>query len=241
MPRHARHSMCVVERVLRPEGSVETILLDERYAPYDKQRARIENLCGSFTEYVHSDGLRSAVNKTKGQKELYHLHGNVTISQGRGSFLAVRGYEGLSRLSSALGLSSPRNTVHMIVLTSKIGKRVQVSSAGMLETALLRKAEAIRVLGRIFEHTNSVGFSITRSTRPTCLPQGQCVTVSCRFEAPPFQLESPFHPDSNDWTVTGKGMVIIRMVWRGLEWTREAEDACTDLCNRVTDWLRGCC
>jgi hypothetical protein len=54
-------------------------------------------------------------------------------------------------------------------------------------------------------------------------------------------LPPAFRPDSNDWTVTGKGMVIIRMVWHGLEWTQEAEDACIRLCNRVTDWLRDCC
>ena len=243
MPRHSKHSICIHERVLRPEGGVETILLGERYAPYDMQRARIENLCGSFAQYVHSSSLRWVVRRTNGQRELYHLHGNATISHGRGSFLAVQGYRGLESLSKALGLTSLRNTVHMVVLTTKIGKRAQVSSGGLLEASLQRQTPAVRVMGRIFEHTNSVGFTINRWGLAWCpeFPAAADDFLGARFEALPFSLPPAFRPDSNDWTVTGKGMVIIRMVWRGLEWTREVEEACTGLCNRVTDWLRDCC
>ena len=69
----------------------------------------------------------------------------------------------------------------MVVLTSKIGKRAQVSSAGLLETSLnqqkgqVRPADPplpqhgpdrergqVRVMGRIYEHTNSVSFEILR-------------------------------------------------------------------------------
>lgn len=162
MPRHNKRAVSVRERVLLPEGGVETILLDDKYAPYDSQTARIENLCGSFTEYVQTAGLQTVISRTGGQRELFHLHGNVSISQGRGSFLAVRGTHGLRLLSQALGLSSPRNVVHMVVLTSKLGRRVQVSSAGLLEACLGRQTGVVRVMGRMYEHTNSVGFSIVR-------------------------------------------------------------------------------
>lgn len=223
MPRFHRRAMSVRERVLGSGGSVETILLDERYAPYDCQSARIENLCGSFAEYVHAEALKTAISKNCGQQELFHLHGNVVISQGRASFLAVRGMGGLRRLSRALHLSSPRNVVHMVVLTSKIGRRVQVSSAGMLETFLGRQGGLVRVTGRMYEHTNSVGFTIRRFDRlPSCMPAG-------------------LWPDSNDWTVTGKGMVIIRLIWKNVEWTQEIEDACLGMCDRVTEWLATCC
>jgi len=128
MPRYNRRSISVRESVLRSCGSVETILLDERYAPYDRQGARIENLCGSFTEFVPSSPLRSVICSASGQREMFHLHGNIVLHNGRASFLAVRGMAGLERLSRALNISSPRNVVHMVVLTSKIGRRVQVSA-----------------------------------------------------------------------------------------------------------------
>ena len=138
MPRYNRRSISVRESVLRSSGSVETILLDERYAPYDRQGARIENLCGSFTEFVHSSPLLSVISSASGQREMFHLHGNVVLHNGRGSFLAVRGMAGLERLSRALHISSPRNVVHMVVLTSKIGRRVQVSSSLKLFALVLR-------------------------------------------------------------------------------------------------------
>lgn len=143
---------------------MDVIMLDDRYTPYDRQSARIENLCGSFLEYVHTTGLQSVISKTNGQRELFHLHGNMVINQGRGSFLAVRGMRGLEQLSRAVSLSTPRNVVHMVVLTSKIGKRVQVSSAGLLETCLARQKGTVHVMGRMYEHTNSVAFSILRSS-----------------------------------------------------------------------------
>jgi len=244
MPRPSRFRLCIHERVLRPEGVVETILLDERYTPYEPQDARIENLCGSFLEYVHAQPLRHVVSRANGHRELFHLHGNVTLSRGKASFLAVRGMHGLRSLSRTLQLSSPRNTVHMAVLTAKIGKRAQVSSGGMLETALLQRGTAVRVMGRIFEHTNSIGFSILRCPRPSALllhaPPKTDAAGTPRFNEPPFSLEPAFHPESNDWSVTGKGMVIIRLIWQGLEWSQAAEDGCTALCARVTDWLRSC-
>ena len=81
MPRQNRHSMCVRERVLRATGGIDTILLDERYTPYDRQPPRIENLCGSFTEYVPSAGLQGVLSQSSCQRELFHLHGNVVLSQ----------------------------------------------------------------------------------------------------------------------------------------------------------------
>lgn len=158
--------MCVRERVLSSDGKEEVILLDERYTPYDCQRARIENLCGSFTEFVSSSGLECVLGRQAGQRELYHLHGNVVLNQGRAAFLAVRGIDGLEGLARALRIQSSSNVVHMVVLTSKIGKRAQVSSAGLLETLLHQQRGHVRVVGRIYEQTNSVGFSLTRSSPP---------------------------------------------------------------------------
>lgn len=223
MPFCKRGQLSVCERVLGTDGSIATILLDQRYAPYQKQEARIENLCGSFTEYTLSAPLKTAIFKGCGQQELFHLHGNVTINQGRASFLAVRSMEGLGNLSRALHLSSPRNVVHMAVLTSKLGRRVQVSSAGALESFLRRHNALVKETGRMFEQTNSVGFTVRA------------------FDREPASIPAAFRPDGNDWTVTGKGMVLIRLTWKRVEWTQEIEDACLVMCNRMTEWLSTCC
>jgi hypothetical protein len=80
----------------------------------------------------------------------------------------------------------------------------------------------VRVTGRMYDHTNSVGFTIVR------------------FEEDAFRMPAEYRPDSNDWTVTGKGMVIIRLIWKNIEWTRALEDSCLAMCNGVTDWLGSC-
>jgi hypothetical protein len=230
MPKHHEREHCIPESILLVSGDVNTILLDERYSPYARQTARIENLCGTFTEYVSTVGLERVMRRTGTQREMFHLQGNVVVNQGKGAFMGVRGIQGLERLARVLHLSSAANVVHMAVLTTKLGKRVQVSSRGLLETNLERHSEHLRVEGRLYEHTNTVRFTLTK------------------FEAPQFRISKELQPDNNDWMVTGKGMVIIRFSWRTLDeerrrlvWTREAEAACLSLCERATEWIRGCC
>lgn len=228
MPRrHPRH-MCVPESILLSSGGVETVLLDERYTPYTSQRARIENLCGSFTERVTGAGLDGVLIQTQTcfgrQRALFHLCGNVTVNRGRGLFMGARGLAGLERLADVLQLSSAGNVVHMVVLCSKMGKRVQVTSGGLLETSILERAGAsVRIGARIYDHTNTVRFVVKR------------------FEGPVFGMPDALRPENNEWTITGKGTVMIRLTWRHMEWTKEAEEACLALSNRVTAWLRACC
>jgi hypothetical protein len=235
MPKYQPRRLCVPESILASTGGIETVILDERYAPYTRQGARIENLCGRYTEYVSGAGLDRVVKRNGTQKEFFHLHGNILINQGVGWFMGVRGADGMERLSKALSLSSPSNLVHMAVLTSKLGKRVQVSANGLLETNLEKHTEHLRVGGRMYEHTNAVRFTVHK------------------FEAPQFRMPEGMNPDNNDWMVTGKGMLIIRLSWRkvdseqdpspprGIRWCREVEEACLDLCNRVTEWIGRCC
>lgn len=132
MPRRKPRNMIVPESILLSSGDVENVLLDERYAPYSIQRARIENLCGAFVERVSSVGLQGVLIKTSTcfgrQSELFHINGNVIVNQDKGSFMGARGIKGLEELAGELHLSSPKNMVHMVVICSKLGKRVQVSS-----------------------------------------------------------------------------------------------------------------
>jgi hypothetical protein len=48
-------------------------------------------------------------------------------------------------------------------------------------------------------------------------------------------------PASNDWTITGKGAVVGRMTWAGLEWTRAVEASVLAFADRMTLLLAECC
>lgn len=223
MPRRTHRVEDVEECILVSPGKVLTIMIDQRYAPYDKQSARVENLCGSFKTYVCVQGLGPVIQKTQNafgrQYEMYHLHGNVSINQNKASFMGVRGMQSLGRLSSALRLETPCNVVHMAVICVKLGKRVQVSQGGLIEDVLSKWIDHVRLMYRMLEYNNTLRFTIYNFKDV-------------------FKFREDWRPDNNDWSVTGRGTLLVRLTWRKLEWTQEVEDACLDLCNRTADWLK---
>jgi hypothetical protein len=48
-------------------------------------------------------------------------------------------------------------------------------------------------------------------------------------------------PLTNDWTVTGKGVVIGRFTFRDLEWTQDVEARIFSFGERVVAFLGTCC
>jgi len=226
MPRISISEDTIPESILLDDGKVTTIMLDIKYSPYEKQIPRIENICGSFREAVPSQGLEGVLIKTKTpfgiQREIYHIEGNIILNQSKASFMGARSFDGLEKLSQSLNISTPRNNVHMVVFCMKLGKRVQVTPCGLLETNIARKQPLIRIQGRLYEQNNTARFCIKR------------------FEGL-FQLNTAYKPDNNDWGVTGKGTVLSRMTWKHINWTQEVETECLKLCSRVASWLETCC
>jgi len=216
----------IPESILLEDGKVKTIMLDVKYSPYVQQSPKIENICGSFREAVPTQGLKGVLIKTNTpfgiQREIYHIEGNIILNQCKASFMGARSFDGLEKLSQSLNLTSPKNNVHMVVFCMKLGKRVQVTPCGLLETNIARKQPLIRIQGRLYEQNNTARFCIRR------------------FEGI-FQLDPACRPDNNDWGVTGKGTVLTRMTWKHVNWTQEIETECLSLCSRVSSWLASCC
>lgn len=238
---------CVRQEVLLASGKIVTVSLHASHAPYARTRAQIENLCGYFAHYVDTSplaqvgvqclapactttGLNSSPaqvvvqNSTSfgRQKELYHIEGNVTVHQGRASFMGARGHAGLSRLAKALRVESASFKVHMVVLCMKLGCRAHVTSGGLLEANLSRWDRQIRVHGRILEQANILRFKIKA------------------FDGE-FRFQRDLIPDNNDWAVTGRGTVLARMTWSSLRWTPDREARIVEFTERVGAWLTECC
>jgi hypothetical protein len=117
-----------------PPGLLQpsVVMLDAKHAPYPPRGVAIENICGMFATYVEVGMLRGLVVDTITpfgmQHKLFHAEGNVIVDQGRGFFKACRSAAGVEELSRCLYLETPRNRVHMLVLTARLGKRAQASS-----------------------------------------------------------------------------------------------------------------
>lgn len=227
MPKRRRHADCVPERILREDGVEDTIMLDERYRPYKGQPAKVENICGAFTEMVSTENLKGVLTETNNQfgrqKEVFCLYGNVAINKGKATFMGARNAQSVERLADALALSSSRNVVHMVVMCAKTGKRIQVRSSGLLECRLTNAwGHYLRIENRMYDHTNTVRMSVRNFVDP--VQEGAM---------PTFALDAAFRPDKNNWTITGRGTVMARFAWVRVEWTPECEAACLALCDRV--------
>ena len=57
----------------------------------------------------------------------------------------------------------------------------------------------------------------------------------------PFAIAPEVLPLTNDWTVTGRGAVIGRFTWAGLNWDERAERLVTEYSERVVAMLGECC
>lgn len=213
-----------------PPGRIEpsVVMLDEKHAPYPRRGVGVENLCGMFATYVEVGMLRGLVVDTITpfgvQHMLFHAEGNVIVDQGRGFFKACRSAAGLEELSRCLYLETPKNRVHMLVLTARLGKRVQVESAGYLERSLAPHQGLFRITPPMDE-TNHMRLEV-------------------KTFAGPFQIERSIRPLSNDWTVTGRGAVVARFTWpqyEALNWNEDVERMVISYSERVVALLDSCC
>ena len=134
---------------------------------------------------------------------------------------ANRGIKSLTRLGASLYLEDPKSKVHMAVLTARLGRRVQVSWLGYLETKLQAYAGKIRFTPRLDENNNSVRIEIKQFTKE-------------------FEIDPSIKPLTNDWTVTGKGAVIIRFTWDAIWWTERVEEKVIEYAERVVELLDQC-
>jgi len=226
MPKIDRSTHTVSQSVLLSTGEVSIVQLDERFAPHSTQPARIENLCGYYLQYFDDRPFKQLINRNRScfgrQRELFHLEGNLTINQGRASFMGGRSFAGLTRLGRTMRLENPSFAVHMVVICLKLGRRAHVTSHGLMESNISRWDRYLRVEGRMFELCNTVRFTVKA------------------FEGE-FALDPAIRPDNNDWAITGKGTVIARLTWVRLVWTAEAEAGILAFANKVGEWLKECC
>ena len=124
-------------------------------------------------------------------------------------------------LSRCLYLERPKNRVHMLVLTARLGKRVQVSKEGYMESVLAPHYGRFSITPRMDEE-NSLRLEIASFTGP-------------------FEIAPEVRPISNDWTVTGRGAVIARFTWEALDWDDGTEARVLEYSRRVVALLEASC
>ena len=222
---------CVRETVLSPAWS-----------PYPVRLVEVETICGRLANFGGSEGwsgmskqLKSVCAKSTSpfgaQTELFHLRGQLTARNAPGlekaiGFKGVRGHEAIRELiRDSLLPDETKGKVHMAVFSSFIGRRIQTSPGCYLENKVNREMPWLAVEGRCMDQFNVVRLGV-RDWAAMGLPERFC-------------------PFGNDIVLTGRGSLLHRFTWNGeeggLEWTREAEDAISVACQRVSDAIREAC
>lgn len=193
--------------------------IDTKYLMYKERPSRVENLCGRFRARVEKAAFKEAivVNHTcmGWQEDVYNIHGNGSYMNNLSGMLYFKGCKNLNgvyALGNDLGLTKPEVIIHMIVLSACMGEFIDVRPAGLMETIL-------RQIGldpyRLMDTTNSV-----------------------RFQVKPCNWMPSSYPRGNDWSITTRGSIIIRMTWKALVWTQEIENDLTEFCDKMMTRLK---
>jgi hypothetical protein len=205
---------------LLQQGKIVHLDLGMRYQPYRRKAVSIENICGKFVKKVDSRKIKPAtvLNKTcmGWQHEVYNIHGNATFSkknQGKMVFKGCRNYKDVQDLGKDLSIQNQDKTVqtivHMAVFSAHVGQLLDVSPMGLVETMI----EELGYQGyRSIDGTNAYKFSLNEH-------QWKMV------------CEDAF-PRSNDWTMTTRGSVVVRLTWDYCEWSQELEDSLLEMCEK---------
>jgi hypothetical protein len=141
-------------------------------------------------------------------------------------FKGVRGHEALRELiSDSLLPEGTIGKVHMAVFSSFVGRRIQTSPGCYLENKVGRLMPWLVVEGR-------------------CMDQFNVVRLSVR-DWGEVGLDVEYRPWANDIVLTSRGSLMHRFTWNapvcGLAWTREAEEAISRACQRVSDEIGRAC
>ena len=166
------------------------------------------------------------------QQELFHKDGHVTIRCTPGLprsmiFKGTKGMQGLPNLMKDLFLD--RETVvplvHMGVVSSCMGVRLQTSQCCYLENRVLEGCGALR------------GGWIEVETRTP----DQCNIIRLSVVDWSRFLPERLAPVGNDLVITGKGSVVHRLSWTGLPWDDDVERQLLAACGRVVEAIVSVC
>jgi len=189
----------------------------------------VKNLCGRFTTYLQGYLSHGPVSSESARgfgrhQELFHVHGTVTVHCGVAYFRGCAGVASVRALSRDLFFETPVCEVFMGVFKVCLGRRLDTSPGCFLESCVRARFRCLRVINRIEEIHQSVKLHSERYD-PEELPY----------------LTGDLVPSSLDVTVTGKGVVLLRLSWRKCPWGEDVESSALRFCGWLGDRLRECC
>ena len=212
-----------------PRAAIKAVIPCCVSPPPPASAAVLENVCGAFLRHYEWPLHQAVQNRPTWlfgrPREMYHIEGNVYVHRGRAHFRACRGIASIRRLAAALRLPDPACVVHMCVFRLALGRRVHTGHGCYLEGQLQRRFRSLRVCCRLMDMNSLVKLRIDRFDRA---------------EMPFFDAHSP-PPTCVDATVSGQGIVIVRVSSRACAWDADREALLLRFCDWLGAELAECC
>jgi hypothetical protein len=210
-----------VMRVLT-NGQIIEHVMGKRYKKYAFKECRMENICGHLLSNTYSPTVKRAAVKGTGcmgwQHDIYSIYGNgslMSLSSNNIFFKGCRNLQGLHSFAKDLGIGNYSNQVHMSVASGCLGMLIDVRNGGLV----------YNILRKMLLHPYYAADS----------------TNTIRFRKSPNIDLGGICPKTNDWVLTIRGCVIIRMTWDAQEWSQELEEKlvryCQDEINLLIEFL----
>lgn len=203
-------------------GRFMKVALDKnKFKKYPIRKSKMENVCGQYLCQIASPVIPKVSVRNKGcmgwQDEMYNIYGNGLIMNSKDKrvfFKGCKNYKGAKLLARDLCLPNPPICVHMTVISACLGMLVDVSPGG-LAYFVLQKLHMDPY--HVPDCTNAIRFHLNFK------------------EALP---KTKITPKKNDWTITTRGCVIIRMTWDALSWTQAMEDEVVEFCDMYVEHVK---
>lgn len=211
--------------ILTSKGKVQSEL-SAKYTPYSPCLAKIENLCGHFNNVYYQNHVIDKVSKRIGtcmgmQEEVYNIYGKASTMvrhKDRVYFKGCKNCAKLLLLRDDIGLEEfNKPLVHMTVISYYTGQLIDVSPGGIAYKMLDERGYNPFYL---IDTTNSVRFVMQIKDME--------------------YMSTKIEPTTNDFAITTRGCIIIRLTWAAIEWSQGLEDAVLSHCNRYCEFLHSC-
>jgi hypothetical protein len=195
--------------------------------PY--QPIAIDNMAGKFKDFLRCTDIHplvfSASHFVTKTRQIYHLHGTLTLHNQVVHFKGCRGLQSLQDIAADIGLCEADGYVYMTLMTGNLGHQVDVRFGCYIERYFQGNMKGcIRPRIRIID-LHPVVYLETRHWDTSVLPD----------------IPENMRPVKTVCSVSNRGTVIIRCTWKKLLWTQDTEHHVLRFGQWLMDTINLCC
>lgn len=211
------------------DGVSDILTMDCKDGSIPYQAITIDNMAGKFKDFLRCTDIHPLVFSTSHfvvkTKQIFHLHGTLTLHNQVVHFKGCRGLQSLQDVATDIGLIESDGFVYMALMTGNLGHPVDVRFGCYIERYFYSHMKpCIRPRIRIID-LHPVVYLETRQWDTSIMPD----------------IPSHVRPVKAVCSISNRGTVIIRCTWKKLLWTLDTEHHVLRFGQWFMDQIQACC